>query len=240
MRRTFLIRSIRSLTIALSAVTLNAPALGAVSSTTNKTGSNERPVILVLGDSLSAEYGLQRGQGWVQLLANRLQQSGSNYTVVNASISGETTSGGRSRLPALLKQHGPTIVIIELGGNDGLRGLPIARMQDNLSAMVRASQATGARVLVAGIRIPPNYGREYTERFYGAFESVAKQHHTALVPFLLEGFSDSADFFQADRIHPSAQAQARILQTVWPVLQPMIVADASSKTPPKSRVKAPS
>jgi len=239
-RRTFLTRSIASLAFALSAVTLNAPTLGAVSSTTNKTASNERLVILVLGDSLSAEYGLQRGQGWVQLLANRLQQNGSNYTVVNASISGETTSGGRSRLPALLKQHRPSIVIIELGGNDGLRGLPIARMQDNLSAMVRASQAAGARVLMAGIRIPPNYGREYTERFYGAFDAVAKQHHTALVPFLLEGFSDSADFFQADRIHPSAQAQARILQTVWPVLQSMIVADASSKTPSKSRVKAPS
>jgi acyl-CoA thioesterase I len=236
-RRTFLIRSIGSLAIAVSAVTLNAPALGAVSSTTKKTGSNERPVILVLGDSLSAEYGLQRGQGWVQLLANRLQQNGSNYTVVNASISGETTSGGRSRLPALLKQHRPSIVIIELGGNDGLRGLPVARMQDNLLAMVRASQAADARVLVAGIRIPPNYGREYTERFYGAFENVAKQQQTALVPFLLEGFSDSADFFQADRIHPSAQAQSRILQTVWPVLEPMIVTRRSTKASAKA-VKA--
>ena len=163
----------------------------------------------MLGDSLSAEYGLQRGQGWVQLLANRLQQSGSNYTVVNASISGDTTSGGRSRLPALLKQHQPSIVIIELGGNDGLRGLPVARMQDNLTAMIRASQAAGARVVVAGVRMPPNYGREYTERFYSAFASVSKQHNTALVPFLLEGFSDSADFFQADRIHPSAQAQSQ-------------------------------
>ena len=209
---------------------MNAPALGAVSSRTSKNGSDdERPVILVLGDSLSAEYGLQRGQGWVQLLANRLQQNGSNYTVVNASISGDTTSGGRSRLPALLKQHRPSIVIIELGGNDGLRGLPVARMQDNLTAMIRASQAAGARVVVAGIRMPPNYGREYTERFYAAFASVAKQHNTALVPFLLEGFSDSADFFQADRIHPSAQAQARILQTVWPVLEPMILAQGSTK-----------
>jgi acyl-CoA thioesterase-1 len=239
-RKAFLIHSIASLAFALCAFASNAQVSGASGSTTNKTDSIERPVILVLGDSLSAEYGLQRGQGWVQLLANRLQQSGSNYTVVNASISGETTSGGRSRLPSLLKQHRPSIVIIELGGNDGLRGLPVARMQDNLAAMIRASQAAGARVLVAGIRIPPNYGREYTERFYRAFENVAKQHHTALVPFLLEGFSDSADFFQADRIHPSAQAQTRILQTVWPVLQPMVVADSSSKTAPKSRVKAPS
>ena len=216
----------------------SAPAAGAQSSSTTKTtASNERPVILVLGDSLSAEYGLQRGQGWVQLLANQLQQSGSKYTVVNASISGETTSGGRSRLPSLLKQHRPSIVIIELGANDGLRGLPVAGMQANLSAMIRASQAAGARVLVAGIRIPPNYGREYTERFYGAFASVSKQHNTTLVPFLLEGFSDSADFFQADRIHPSAQAQARILQTVWPVLEPMIVARGPTKASAKA-VKA--
>lgn len=223
----------------LCAVAVNAPAFGAVSSSTNNTaGDNERPVLLVLGDSLSAEYGLQRGHGWVQLLANRLQQNGSNYTVVNASISGETTSGGRTRLPALLKQHRPSIVIIELGGNDGLRGLPVARMQDNLATMIRASQAAEARVVVAGIRMPPNYGREYTERFYGAFASVAKQHNTALVPFLLEGFSDSADFFQADRIHPSALAQTKILQTVWPVLEPMIVARGSTKASTKAAAKA--
>ena len=229
-RRAFLIRSVGLLAVAWCTVALNAPALGAVSSRTGKNINDAgRPVILVVGDSLSAEYGLQRGQGWVQLLANRLQQSGSNYTVVNASISGDTTSGGRTRLPALLKQHRPSIVIIELGGNDGLRGLPVARMQDNLAAMVRASQATGARVIVAGIRMPANYGREYTERFYAAFADVAKQYNTALVPFLLDGFSDSADFFQADRIHPSAQAQARILQTVWPVLEPMILAKASVK-----------
>ena len=195
-------------------------------------------MLLVLGDSLSAEYGLQRGQGWVQLLANRLQQNGANYTVVNASISGDTTSGGRARLPALLKQHRPSIVIIELGGNDGLRGLPVARMHDNLAAMVRASQAAGARVVVAGIRMPPNYGREYTERFYSAFENVSKEHDTALIPFLLEGFSDSADFFQADRIHPSAQAQNRILQTVWPVLEPMVVARGATRAAAKASAKA--
>ena len=222
----------------LCAVALSAPAFGAVSASPKKTAaSSERPVLLVLGDSLSAEYGLQRGQGWVQLLANQLQQSGSNYTVVNASISGDTTSGGRARLPALLKQHRPSIVIIELGGNDGLRGLPVARMQDNLATMIRASQATGARVVVAGIRMPPNYGREYTERFYNAFASVAKQYNTALVPFLLEGFSDSPELFQADRIHPSAQAQARILQTVWPALEPMIVTRGSTKASARASVK---
>lgn len=212
----------------LCAVAFNTPALGAAVARSSKAIKQDvRPVILVLGDSLSAEYGLQRGSGWVQLLANRLQQSGSNYTVVNASISGDTTSGGRTRLPTLLKQHRPAIVVIELGGNDGLRGLPVARMQDNLAAMIRASQAAGARVVVAGIRIPPNYGRDYTERFYGAFTNVARQYNTALVPFLLDGFSDSADFFQADRIHPSAQAQARILQTVWPVLESLLFAKAT-------------
>ena len=220
MRRNFLIRSVGLFAIALYAVAFNATALGAVNSTKGK--ADPRAVLLVLGDSVSAEYGLQRGSGWVALLANRLQQSGSNYTVVNASISGDTTSGGRTRLPALLKQHRPAIVIIELGGNDGLRGLPVARMRDNLATMVRAGQSAGAQVIVAGIRIPPNYGRNYTEGFYGTFAEVAKQSNAALVPFILEGFTDSPDFFQADRIHPSAQAQARILQTVWPVLEPLL------------------
>lgn len=206
----------------MCAVAAHATALGAVVSKSGKAGAPARPIILVLGDSLSAEYGLQRGSGWVQLLANRLQQSGSDYTVVNASVSGDTTSGGRTRLPALLKQHRPAIVLIELGGNDGLRGLPVARMEENLSVMTQASKAAGARVVIAGMRIPPNYGRDYTERFYNAFANVAKHHDATLVPFLLEGFNDSADFFQADRIHPSAQAQTRILQTVWPVLLPLL------------------
>ena len=225
MRRSFLIRLGSVVAVALCAFAASASASSSTAQSSRSTGkSDARPIILVVGDSLSAEYGLARGSGWVQLLANRLRQSGSNYTVVNASVSGDTTSGGRTRLPALLKQHRPAIVIIELGGNDGLRGLPVARMEDNLSAMTRASQAAGARVMLAGMRIPPNYGREYTDRFYAAFASVAKQYNTALVPFLLEGFSDSTDFFQADRIHPSAQAQGRILETVWPVLQPLLVA----------------
>jgi acyl-CoA thioesterase I len=227
-RRNFLIRLGSVTVVALWAFAANASAPSATAP--RSTGkSDARPVILVVGDSLSAEYGLARGSGWVQLLANRLRQSGSNYTVVNASISGDTTSGGRTRLPALLKQHRPAIVIIELGANDGLRGLPVARMQDNLSAMISASQAVGARVMIAGMRIPPNYGREYSERFYGAFASVAKQHNTALVPFLLEGFSDSTEFFLPDRIHPSAQAQGRILETVWPVLQPLLVAKTTTQ-----------
>ncbi len=225
MRRKFL--SVSLTLAAWCAAALGATEIGAAGLAPPKAGQeNSSSVILVLGDSLSAEYGLQRGQGWVQLLANRVQQSGQKYSVVNASISGETTSGGRTRLPALLKQHRPSIVIIELGGNDGLRGLPVSRMQENLVAMVRASQAAGARVLVAGIRMPPNYGRDYTERFFEAYAAVAKQYKTALVPFLLEGFAESADFFQPDRIHPSARAQATILQTVWPVLEPMLTKKA--------------
>lgn len=227
MRRNFLIYLGHLLAVAACAAVSN-PVIGAVSARPARAiNPDQPPVVLVLGDSLSAEYGLQRGQGWVQLLSDRLQQTGSKYTVVNASISGETTSGGRTRLPALLKQHRPAIVIIELGGNDGLRGLPVARMQENLVAMVRAAQGSGARVVLAGIRLPPNYGREYTERFYATFAGVSKQYGTALVPFLLEGFAEAADFFQRDRIHPSAQAQSRILQTVWPALEPLLLAKAT-------------
>ncbi|HET9022989.1 MAG TPA: arylesterase [Burkholderiaceae bacterium] len=180
------------------------------------------PVLLVVGDSLSAEYGLSRGTGWVQLLADRLRHSGSDYRVVNASISGETTSGGRSRLPALLQQHRPRVVVLELGANDGLRGLPLNVMRDNLAAMIRQGQAAGAKVLLVGIRVPPNYGREYTERFVGTYAALAREHKVPLVPFLLEGFGDSLELFQADRIHPTAEAQPRMLGNVWPVLRPLL------------------
>ncbi len=180
------------------------------------------PVLLVVGDSLSAEYGLSRGSGWVQLLADRLRDSGSDYTVVNASISGETTSGGKTRLPSLLKQHQPRIVVLELGANDGLRGLPVNVMKDNLAAMIRMCQAAGAKVLLIGIRIPPNYGREYTERFFGTFGALAREYKLALVPLLLEGFTESLEWFQADRIHPTARAQSRMLDNVWPHLRPLL------------------
>jgi acyl-CoA thioesterase-1 len=186
--------------------------------------SENRPVILVLGDSLSAEYGLPRGTGWVQLLSGRLRASGADYTVVNSSISGETTSGGRTRLPALLKQHRPAIVVLELGGNDGLRGLPLTAMQDNLGAMIEASRAAGARVLLVGLRVPPNYGRDYSERFHSTFSSLAKSQRVALVPFILEGFADGTDLFQADRIHPNERAQPVIVDNVWPHLQPLLKA----------------
>ena len=180
------------------------------------------PVLLVLGDSLSAEYGLSRGTGWVQLLADRLRNSGSDYRVVNASISGETTSGGRTRLPALLKEHRPRVIVLELGANDGLRGLPLNVMRDNLQTMIRQGQAAGAKVLLVGLRVPPNYGRDYAERFAGTFAALARELKVPLVPFLLEGFAESFELFQADRIHPTAEAQPRILDNVWPVLVPLL------------------
>lgn len=181
--------------------------------------------ILVLGDSLSAEYGLARGSGWVALLERRLRQEKLSATVINASISGETTAGGRTRLPALLAEHKPTHVLIELGGNDALRGLPLAMTQKNLDEMAGASRAAGARVVVLGMQLPPNYGRRYGEDFAALFAQVARQHQAALVPFFLKGVADgpqAATLFQADRIHPTAEAQARMLDNVWPVLRPLL------------------
>ena len=179
--------------------------------------------ILVLGDSLSAEYGLARGTGWVRLLEQRLDaRPGTKYTVVNASISGETTSGGVTRLPQLLATHRPAIVIIELGANDGLRGLPIDVMRANLKAMAEAARDAGARVLIVGIRVPPNYGREYAERFHASFAEVSRQTRAALAPFLLDGIAEDLTMFQADRIHPNAKAQPRMLDNVWPHLAPLL------------------
>ncbi|HXF46139.1 MAG TPA: arylesterase [Burkholderiaceae bacterium] len=188
-------------------------------------GAGANPTILVLGDSLSAEYGLPRDTGWVKLLADRLAAGGAGaaqYSVVNASISGETTSGGRTRLPELLAQHRPAIVILELGGNDGLRGLPLSEMRANLRAMIDASKAAGARVLLVGVRIPPNYGRDYAEAFYKVFVSLARETKVALAPFLLDGFADAPEYFQPDRIHPNGRAQRRMLDNVWPYLQPLL------------------
>ena len=183
------------------------------------------PTLLVLGDSLSAEYGLQRGQGWVALLEARLRSQKKTYQVVNASISGDTTAGGRARLPALLRQHKPSLVIIELGGNDALRGLPLASSADNLTAMVKASQAAGAKVLLLGMQVPPNYGARYGRDFAALFTQVAAKQKTALLPFLLKGVADrpdAEDWFQRDRIHPQARAHPLMLDNVWPVLQPML------------------
>jgi acyl-CoA thioesterase I len=183
------------------------------------------PLVLVVGDSLSAEYGLARGSGWVALLEKRLAQQKLAATVVNASISGDTTSGGRTRLAALLAQHRPTHVVLELGGNDALRGLPLSMTQDNLREMVRAAKTAGARVLVVGMQVPPNYGRQYAQDFAALFARVAQAEGASLVPFLLAGVADGpqADsLFQPDRIHPNAAAHPRILDNVWPVLAPLL------------------
>ncbi|MFJ2988786.1 arylesterase [Collimonas sp. NPDC087041] len=177
--------------------------------------------ILVLGDSLSAEYGLARGSGWVALLQQRLKQEKLDASTTNASISGETTSGGKTRLPALLQQH-PDIVIIELGANDALRGLQLKATEDNLRGMIDAAQKAKAKVLLVGMRIPPNYGRDYTEKFFALYGTLAKQTKVSLVPFLLAGVPDKPEMFQADRIHPVAQAHPIILDNVWSGLKPLL------------------
>lgn len=178
--------------------------------------------LLVLGDSLSAEYGLPRGSGWVVLLEQQLQKDKIPAQIVNASISGETTSGGRGRLPSLLKRHDPDIVIIELGANDGLRGLPLDATEENLRSMMQASLQSGAQVLLVGMQLPPNYGGDYTRRFAGMYSTLAKELKTALVPFLFEKMSDQPDMFQPDRIHPTVAAQPLMLQAVYPRLKPLL------------------
>jgi acyl-CoA thioesterase I len=181
--------------------------------------------ILIVGDSLSAEYGLKRGTGWVPLLEKQISAEKKNAKVVNASISGDTTSGGRSRLPALLAQHKPGTVVIELGGNDALRGLPLDMTEKNLTAMTQAAKKGGAKVLLLGMQVPPNYGGNYGATFSGLFTKVAKAEKVALVPFFLKGVADVEDVasqFQPDRIHPNEQAQSKMLANVWPELKKLI------------------
>ena len=181
--------------------------------------------LLVLGDSLSAEYGLARGSGWVALLDKRLQQEkiGTGVTaVINASISGETTIGGKTRLPALLSKHAPDVVIIELGANDALRGLQLSATQANLQALIDMARAAKAKVVLVGMQIPPNYGADYTSKFSQLFPAAAKQNKTALVPFFLKDVADKPALFQADRMHPNEQAQQTLLDNVWPALKPLL------------------
>ena len=178
--------------------------------------------ILVFGDSLSAAYGIRPEEGWVALLGQRLQSQGYGDQIVNASVSGETSGGGLERLPRALQLHHPALVILELGANDALRGLPLARTQENLAAMVRLSQSAGASVLLIGLRIPPNYGPRYTEQFASMFPALAKQYHLPLVPFLLEKVALDPQRMQADGLHPNAQGQSPILDTVWPYLRPLL------------------
>lgn len=183
----------------------------------------DAPAILVFGDSISAGYGLAHiDQGWVGMLREKLKDQGYGYQVVNASVSGETTAGGLARLPRALEVHHPAIVILELGGNDGLRALPIGQMRDDLLKMIELSHQTGAQVLLLGMRIPPNYGPEYTEKFYTTFAEVARTAKVALVPFLLADVALGKDLMQADGVHPNEQGQPKLLATVWPKLQPML------------------
>ncbi|MBT9497816.1 arylesterase [Zoogloea sp.] len=178
--------------------------------------------VLVWGDSLSAGYGLRPNEAWPILLEQRIGESKLPHKVINASISGETTAGGRSRLPAALQAYKPSVVIIELGANDGLRGLPASAMAANLQAMIDASKQAGAKVLLIGMRMPPNYGPDYTSRFEKAFLDLAKANKTRLVPFMMEGFADKRNYFQQDGIHPVADAQPVILDTIWQQLKPLL------------------
>jgi acyl-CoA thioesterase I len=178
--------------------------------------------LLVFGDSLSAAYGLGTDQGWVALLQQRLQVQGYGYRVVNASVSGETTDGGRSRLARALSQHRPELVVLELGGNDGLRGLPLKDIQANLAQMIKAIRESGARQLLVGIQIPPNYGPKYTQGFTAMYETLAKEQNVPVVPFLLKDIALEAQLMQADGIHPNALGQPRVLENVWTHLHPLL------------------
>ncbi|TWI53457.1 acyl-CoA thioesterase-1 [Pseudomonas duriflava] len=184
--------------------------------------------LLIVGDSISAGFGVETGQGWVSLLEKRLAKSGGEHTVVNASISGDTSAGGLARLPGLLETHKPDIVVVELGGNDGLRGQPPAQLQQNLASMVDQSKAAGAQVVLLGMRLPPNYGVRYTEAFASVFTAVAHEKNVPLVPFFLEGVGGDPRYMQGDGIHPNAQAQSRLLDNAWQVLQPLVEADKSA------------
>jgi len=183
----------------------------------------------VLGDSLSAGYGIKVQEGWVSLLAQRLAAEGYGYKVVNASVTGETTLGGVSRLPRVLDLHKPEVVVIELGGNDGLRGLPLATSRENLQRAITLARTAGAKVLLVGMMIPPNYGARYAEDFRGLFASLAKANSVPLVPFLLDRVALEADLMQDDGIHPNAKGQPRMLENLWPRLEPLLVAPRRPK-----------
>lgn len=186
-----------------------------------------KPAIVVLGDSLSAEYGLPRDTGWVNLLRERLAKERFDYSVANSSISGDTTSGGRARLTAVLSRIKPAVVIVELGANDALRGVPLATTEMNLRGIVDASLAAHAKVVLIGMYVPPNYGPDYSQKFHAVYERIAKDKKVSLVPFLLAGIEDKPTMFQSDQIHPTVQAQPLLLNNVWPTLKPLLDASAS-------------
>lgn len=198
------------------------PSTGLAAGSSTAAPQASSPVVLVLGDSLSAEYGLQRDSGWVKLLDARLREQRYDYTITNASISGETTSGGLSRVDELLARVKPAIVIVELGGNDALRGLPLGTTQQNLEAIVERSQKAHATVQLVGMMIPPNFGKAYADRFAAMYVTTARKYGAALTPFFFAGFETRLDLFQSDRIHPTAAAQTRLLENMWPGLEPLL------------------
>ena len=235
----FLVRA--ALALAASSMLVGgAGAAGPVAATSAKAAAHA-PVILIFGDSLSAEYGLPRGTGWAALLEKRLTEKRVNYSVANASISGETTSGGAVRIEAVLKQTQPAVIVIELGGNDGLRGLSLHATRANFETMIKASKAAGAKIVLAGMQLPPNYGPAYTNAFRALYSDLAARHKAALVPFFLEGVADQRELFQADGIHPVAAAQGRLLDNVWPALAPLLVKTTSPgpKANPKPASRPP-
>lgn len=189
---------------------------------TAQAAGTDKPVIVVLGDSLSAEYGLPRDSGWVALLRRRLADERIDYSVANASISGDTTSGGRARLPGLMSRLKPSIVIVELGANDALRGVPLSTTEDNLRTIVKEAQQNKAKVVLVGMYVPPNYGPAYTQRFHQIYGVLAKEFDVRLVPFLLAGIESKPEMFQSDQMHPTRQAQPVLLDNVWPALAPLL------------------
>jgi acyl-CoA thioesterase-1 len=197
-------------------------AVTTVANTADGNPQLSKPTIVVLGDSLSAEYGLPRDTGWVSLMRQRLSSERIDYNVANASISGDTTSGGRARLPALMQRLKPAVVIVELGANDALRGVPIDTTQDNLRSIIEQAQQGHAKVLLVGMYVPSNYGPDYTQKFHGVYEQLAKQWRVPLVPFLLAGIENKPDMFQSDQIHPTQRAQPLLLDNVWPALKPLL------------------
>ncbi|TCW80213.1 arylesterase [Burkholderia sp. SRS-46] len=211
-------RKRRAALAALLSGTLAATAAGLAGAATPP----GQPVIVVLGDSLSAEYGLPRDTGWVSLLRQRLATERIDYSVANASVSGDTTSGGRARLPAVLERLKPAIVVVELGSNDALRGVPLATTERNLREIVADAQRARAKVVLVGMYVPPNYGPDYTQKFHGIYTKLSKDLRVPLVPFLLAGIENKPEMFQADQIHPTQQAQGALLDNVWPSLRPLL------------------
>lgn len=209
---------IKALFSAVYAALLLTLAAAAFAEETPGASLSPQPKILIFGDSLSAAYGIGEDEGWVTLLADRLAQEDSELEVVNGSVSGETTTGGRARLPSLLQRYNPAFVLIELGGNDGLRGLPLSLMRENLTDMIQLSQKSGAAVMIAGMQIPPNYGPRYTEPFFAQYAELAEEFDLYLIPFLIDGIPQRPELMQADGIHPKAEAQSMILDNFWPVL----------------------